>query len=54
MAKVTKTPEEAQLAARFECGSCEREFAYGPGFPDYCPECGEEFTETEDCKKGGK
>lgn len=46
--KLTRTDKEIIGADRFRCSECDGEFIYGPGFPDYCPECGEEVTETED------
>lgn len=51
MATVTKLhAEEARMSAPFQCGECEAEFTFGPGFPSYCPECGEEFDKLEDVK----
>ena len=48
--KMRRIDKEVAGADRFRCDECDAEFVYGPGFPDYCPECGEEVTETGDDK----
>lgn len=48
MAIVIRISEEEMLGKQYLCGDCRSEFVYGPGFPEYCPECGEEFTATDD------
>lgn len=52
--KTTVTKLEAELNrldAAFHCSECNGQFTYGPGYPDFCPECGEEFDST-DSKRG--
>lgn len=49
MAKAIRTKKQHEaVVATWECSECEEEFAYYVGYPSYCPECGEEFSETYD------
>ena len=35
-------------ASTIQCSDCGEDFIYAGGFPEYCPECGEMFHDTED------